>query len=248
MAPLQELFPEKGKFGSLINSFEPVVTDRIHSLQRYLQSLLSLEGVLTLPVVQTFFDVNGKGFLTSLFFSSLFFSLTNNILGVSGFRKAIGSTNILKETYLEFSWATFEFMSLFLWSTNYVGLTKRGYLYVFSTLYDELSDALVTIDLRTIDVRISGDVSTRVIGISNPSTKIFLKFSTVDEFSGWLRQVSDFGVNAASQNTPSRAVDKLQSNTTNASTTTSRKGRIAQSNTGKNETKQNDEFSDMFGM
>lgn len=169
-------------------------------------------------------------------------------------RKSIGSPNILKETYLEFSWATFEFMGVYLWSTNYVGLTKRGFLYVFSTLYDELSDALVTIDLRTIDVRISGDVSTRVIGISNPSTKIFLKYSTVDEFSGWLRQISDFGVNAASQNTPSRAADRLQSNSTNTintantANTTSRKGRITQSNIGKSDAKQNDEFSDMFGM
>lgn len=61
MAALQELFPEKGNFGSLVNSFEPVVTDRVHALQRYLQTLLSLEGVLTLPVVQSFFDIAGKG-------------------------------------------------------------------------------------------------------------------------------------------------------------------------------------------
>ena len=74
MLPLQEIFPEKGHFGSLLNSFEPVVTDRIHSLQRYLQALLALEGVLTLPIVQTFFDIAGKG-LFSFFdlFSSSFF-------------------------------------------------------------------------------------------------------------------------------------------------------------------------------
>ena len=112
---------------------------------------------------------------------------------------------------------------------------------------------MLTIDLRTIDVRISGDVSTRIIGISNPSYKIYLKYSTIEEFSGWLRQISDFGVNAASQTTPSQAAERLQSNQTGSSTsnTTSRKGRIAQtnlSNKGQNETKQNDEFSDMFGM
>jgi hypothetical protein len=61
MAPLQELFPEKGTMGSLVNSFEPMITERMHSFQRYLQALLQLEGVLSLQSVQTFFDFNGKG-------------------------------------------------------------------------------------------------------------------------------------------------------------------------------------------
>jgi hypothetical protein len=162
--------------------------------------------------------------------------------------KTAGASNILKETYLDFSWATFDFMSLHLWSTHYVGLTKRGYLYIFATVYDDLPQALVTLDLRTIDVRISGDVSTRVIGISNPTVKIYLKYSSVDEFSSWLRQISDFGVNAASQNVPSNAVERMRrpsNNQTNGGEQTGgRKGNGGVSGGGA----RNDEFSDMFGM
>jgi hypothetical protein len=61
MAALQDLFPKKGSLGSLINSFEPILTERLHFFQTYLRNLLQLEGVLTLQTVQSFFDINGKG-------------------------------------------------------------------------------------------------------------------------------------------------------------------------------------------
>jgi hypothetical protein len=162
------------------------------------------------------------------------------------FRKAVGVQNILKETYLDFSWATFDFFNFQIWSSYYVGLTKRGYLYLFSTLYDDLPQAFLTIDLRTIDVRVTGDVSTLVIGISNPTTKFYLKFPSVDEFSSWLRQVSDFGVNAASQTVPSRAAERLTSNST-AERRPSHPITATASGPGGGGVG-NDEFSDMFGM
>ena len=106
----------------------------------------------------------------------------------------------------------------------------------------------MTIDLRTIDVRVTGDVSTLVIGISNPTMKFYLKFPSVDEFSSWLRQVSDFGVNAASQTVPSRAAERLTSNSTNERRPSHP---IATGDpvlgTGGRSIR-NDEFSDMFGM
>lgn len=143
-------------------------------------------------------------------------------------------------------------MSVKIWSPHYVGMTKRGYLYVFSTIYDELTSAVVTIDLRTIDVRITGDVSTLIIGISNPSIKFYLKFYSIDEFSSWLRQVSDFGVNAASSTVPSKAADRLTSTNerrpSNQVTGSGsvRNSRVSQQTGGGGVG--NDEFSDMFGM
>lgn len=227
MSPLQSLFPDKGNMGSLVNSFDSVVADRIQAWRRYLPALLRLEGILTQDVVQRFFDTGGKG--------------------ISGFRKSIGSNHILKETYLEFSWSTFEFVGLYLWSTHFVGLTKRGHLSVFSTLYDELNDAVVTIDLRTIDVRVTGDVSTLIIGILNPQIKIYLKFQSVGEFSSWLRQISDFGVNAASNNTPSVAADRLQAQNTRSGPAVSSSGPVARTGQPQQHLR-NDEFSDMYGM
>lgn len=90
-------------------------------------------------------------------------------------------------------------MFLFVWQTNYVGLTKRGILHVMSTLYDTPESSFVRIDLRSIDVRVGGDVSSRVVHVISGDTKVFIKFSTIDEFSSWLRQVSDFGIHTASQ-------------------------------------------------
>lgn len=180
--------------------------------------------------------------LLSLFPYLPFFNLAH--------RKAVGGTNILKETYLEFSWATFDFMSLKIWAPHYVGLTKRGYLYVFSTIYDDISSAVVTIDLRTIDVRVTGDVSSLVIGISNPTVKFYLKYASLDEFSSWLRQVSDFGVNAASQTVPSKAAERLVSSDKRPANAVGGTGAVRNSRrqqpggTGV----ANDEFSDMFGM
>lgn len=98
-------------------------------------------------------------------------------------------------------------------------------------------------------MRVTGDVSTLVIGISNPTMKFYLKFPSVDEFSSWLRQVSDFGVNAASQTVPSRAAERLTSHSTNERRpshpiTTG----DPVSGTGGRAAIRNDEFSDMFGM
>jgi hypothetical protein len=179
---------------------------------------------------------------------SLFFVASHVTLSL--LRKAVGIQNILKETYLDFSWATFDFINFQLWSSHYVGLTKRGYLYIFSTLYDDISQALLTIDLRTIDVRITGDVSTLVIGISNPTVKFYLKFPTVDEFSSWLRQVSDFGVNAASQTVQSRAAERLTSTSTSERRPSHPVATTAPPGGGGvgGGVARNDEFSDMFGM
>lgn len=114
-------------------------------------------------------------------------------------RKDVGNTQVLKEGYAMTSRGNFDFFSLFIWQVHYVGLTKRGVLYVLPGLYEEPKDALVSMDLRSIDVRVGGDVGQRVVHVINGDTKIFIKFSTIDEFSSWLRQVSDFGIHTASQ-------------------------------------------------
>jgi hypothetical protein len=61
MTPLADLFPEQGSMGSIINSFEPVVTERVQGLQSYLKALLQLSGIFTQPALLDFLDISGKG-------------------------------------------------------------------------------------------------------------------------------------------------------------------------------------------
>jgi uncharacterized membrane protein YheB (UPF0754 family) len=69
MTPLQEIFPEKGSLGSMINSFDSVVNERALRLQQYLQELLSHEKIKTDELVLNFLDVANEG-------SQLFLSLS----------------------------------------------------------------------------------------------------------------------------------------------------------------------------
>jgi hypothetical protein len=65
MAPLQEIFPEKGSLGSLVNSFDAVTNERSLRLQQYLQEVLSHEKVKTDEMMLSFLDVANQGSLLS---------------------------------------------------------------------------------------------------------------------------------------------------------------------------------------
>eukprot|EP00602_Paraphysomonas_sp_CaronLab_P009845 CAMPEP_0185027576 /NCGR_PEP_ID=MMETSP1103-20130426/12846_1 /TAXON_ID=36769 /ORGANISM="Paraphysomonas bandaiensis, Strain Caron Lab Isolate" /LENGTH=223 /DNA_ID=CAMNT_0027561665 /DNA_START=207 /DNA_END=878 /DNA_ORIENTATION=+ len=223
MASLVEIFPERGSMGSIVNSLEPNVKERTIAFQRYIQALLALPDITDNEIVMEFFDTKFKG--------------------CSGFRKSIGASGIWKECYAQISLGTFDFMHIYVWKTAYIGLTKRGVLYVFRSMYDTPDQATIRIDLRSVDARVGGDVLGRCVNVSNGDAKVFIKFSTIDEFSSWLRQVSDFGVNAAAH---APTVSSAREANRQAAPTTSAPPpkEIKAKGTGNT----NDEFSAMYGM
>ena len=224
MAPLQELFPEKGQMGSLLNSFDLTVKERLIGLRNYMQQLQQLPGINQLPQYLDFLDVEHKG--------------------ISGFRRVMGNSQVLKESYAETSRGNFDFMGVYIWATHYVGLTKRGELYILRTLYDEPNAAVIRIDLRSIDVRVGGDVGTRVIHVMNGDTKVFIKFSTMDDFSSWLRQVSDFGVHTASSAASVGRINAAKNAPKTRDITPVQEQHVRSKGTGNTD----DELSVMYGM
>lgn len=125
----------------------------------------------------------------------------------------------------------------------YVGLTKRGILYIFDTLYDAPESAAARIDLRGIDVRIGGDVSSLTISIADTQVRLHIKLSSTEEFSSWLRQVSDFGVSAAVTAVSSSSQSQI-ARSTPANSSTTPVTVIRSAGTGRT----NDELSDLYGM
>lgn len=84
----------------------------------------------------------------------------------------------------------------------------------------------------------SGNVSNRALNIANGDVQIFLKFSTVEEFSSWLRQASDFGVTAASR----QVQTQTQAPSSKTRTSDTQKTQYIE------EKADNDDFSVTFGM
>ena len=224
MTPLTELLPEKGQMGSLFNSFDMVVKERLIGLRNYIQRLQQLSGISQVPQFLDFLDMEHKG--------------------ISGFRRVMGNSQVLKESYAETSRGNFDFMGVYIWATHYVGLTKRGVLHVMRTLYDEPNAALMKIDLRSIDVRVGGDVGARVIHVMNGDNKVFIKFSTVDDFSSWLRQVSDFGVHTASSAASVGRINAAKNAPVARDTAPVREQHVRSKGTGNTD----DELSAMYGM
>ena len=61
MGPMLEIFPEKGQMGSLINSFDLVVNERIVQLREYIRQLMRIREVVTQPCFLDFVDAEFKG-------------------------------------------------------------------------------------------------------------------------------------------------------------------------------------------
>lgn len=229
LEPLQETFPEKGNMGSMINSFDSIVNERTIALQNYLQEILSHNNIKSDEIILTFFDVTNQG--------------------ASGFRKSVGSQQVLKESSLQVSYISI--LGLHSWKTMYIGLTKRGLLYIFPTLYDGPDESVTRIDLRSVDARVVGNAGERIIKLFNGDVKFYLKYLSTEEFSSWLRQLSDFGVSAASttnSNVPkgnNQTNNKQQGNNQlkNDNNSNNNDNNVSQRNAGAT-----DDFSSTYGM
>jgi hypothetical protein len=124
-------------------------------------------------------------------------------------------SQILKEMYVKVSHGTVDFMFLHYWKDYYAGLTKRGRLYLFGTMYDQVNERLYDIDLRAPETRVTADLPTRSIKILyGTDSKIFIKLSTPEDFSTWLRSISDFGTMASRSTTKQPAEEKSNSKST----------------------------------
>jgi hypothetical protein len=99
--------------------------------------------------------------------------------------------------YVKVSHGTVDFMFMHYWKDYYAGLTKRGRLYLFATMYDLVNERLYEVDLRAPETRVTADLPTRSIKIIyGDERKIFIKLATPEDFSTWLRALSDFGTMA----------------------------------------------------
>ncbi len=134
------------------------------------------------------------------------------------------------------------FLGLHSWRNQFVGLSKRGVLYVFTSLYDGPDEAMIRIDLRSIDARVAGNANQNLIKVSNGDAKVYLKFTTMEEFSSWLRQLSDFGVTAAS-----RGINNNQTAKTSATANQTQRQHEAD-DSSQRDAGQTDDFSSTFGM
>jgi hypothetical protein len=132
-------------------------------------------------------------------------------------------------------------LGLHSWKVLYIGLSKRGLLYVFKTLYDSPDDAIVRIDLRSVDARVIGTPSSNVIKVFNGEVKFYLKFGSMEEFSSCLRQLSDFGVSAASR--LSSASSSSPQKNSQAS-----QGPSSSQQQGSSTAPQTDDFASTYGM
>lgn len=61
MARLHEMLPEKGSMGSLLNSFEMIVNERLNGLRAYLHDVMKVSGVKEHPAFLDFLDTANKG-------------------------------------------------------------------------------------------------------------------------------------------------------------------------------------------
>lgn len=218
MESLQELFPDKGSLGSVLNSFDAVVVSRTALLQTYLQQVLKNERLKSDEIMLTFLDVSNQG--------------------ASGFKKSVGPTQVLKETSIQVSFSSF--LGLHSWKFQFVGVSKRGVLYIFTSLYDGPEQSVVRVDLRSVDARVVGNANDRIIKIFNGDVKLYLKFSSIEEFSSWLRQLSDFGVTAASRGSTVSAASK--------SNTKQSQSPPADDPSSHRDAGETDDFSVTFGM
>ena len=170
-----------------------------------------------------------------------------NCLIIFLIRKSVGAQQVLKESSLQVSFSSF--LGLHSWKTLYIGLSKRGVFYIFPTLYDGPEQSLTRIDLRSVDARVVGHVADRIIKIFNGDVKFYIKFSTTEEFSSWLRQLSDFGVSAAATtnaNVPkssNQSNNKQQQGQGNDNSKGDRNSMTPERNAG-----ETDDFSTTFGM
>jgi hypothetical protein len=146
----------------------------------------------------------------------------------------------LKETSLQVSFLSI--LGIYSWKVYFIGLSKRGMLYIFRTLYDTPEEAMTRIDLRSVDARVVGTPSSNIIKVFNGDVKFYLKFQTIEEFSSWLRQLSDFGVSAAVRQSNS-SVRNSPSNHQSPHPEDSRSSSQQQRNPG-----ETDDFSSTFGM
>lgn len=229
---------------SLLNTFDAITNDRSIRLQQYLQEILSHENIKNDEILLNFFDITNQGDLS---LPPLLPSSSSPAIGASGFRKSVGASQVLRETSLHVSFLSI--LGLHSWAVHYVGLSKRGVLYLFRTLYDVPDEAIVKIDLRSVDARVVGTSSNNIIKVFNGDVKFYLKFQSIDEFSSWLRQLSDFGVSAAATTTTSTPQSKSNktkqnkdSNPTQDDIHTSSQQQSSR-NAG-----QTDDFSSTYGM
>src|SRR5690606_799325 len=95
--------------------------------------------------------------------------------GISGLRRELGPTQLLKECYVKTSRGTFDAVSFYFWKTTYAGLTKKGKLLLLNTMYDVCSDAFLTLDLTAPGTRINGKANLMVADVECTGERVLIK-------------------------------------------------------------------------
>ncbi len=169
-------FPDKSYSGSTMGSLQYFVEKRIVLLQQYLDTLLAIDGTIEISAVKVFFDLNNKG--------------------LSGLQVQLGGNKILKETF-----ARTKLIKNLLgtYGTSFVALLKSGSVVVMQSMYDNLSNAEININITGGSAIVIPKAKDNVVHITERATgnRLFISFSTPAEAAYWIRAISDFSVSTS---------------------------------------------------
>lgn len=189
--PLTELLPPKEFFGSTLSTFESTCNERKQRFMLYLEALLQEKQLRKSPAFMTFLDVQNKG--------------------ISGIKRVLGNAQIVREEFTMCSQGRLAKFGYNSWVRSYICLTKKGWIYCTKCIYDTPEECEVKMDLKSKYTRIGGLASDSVIHITyNDTIALHIKFRDVSDFSSWLRQLSDFGINTAEHSAMKETVVKAE--------------------------------------
>ena len=171
---LTKNFPEK-EFGSLFATMNFVVDKRIQILKRYINLLLMHPQLVLSPVLLSFLDTEDKG--------------------KCGIARTLGSRTVMLEAFVDMSLPE---MGNMVYITCFVVLTNSGMFYAFNDFYDNVDNAIMSLDLTT-GGRIRSDSGMKC-EFRCQEKVFYLIFKSQDRMAAWVRAVSDQMMQVANQN------------------------------------------------
>lgn len=159
-------------FGSRLNATSDSINQRKAELQKYLDTVLTLEDISEEDELLKFLDVSGRG--------------------ISGIVLDAGVENVLRESFVQVK--LLKSIPFGLWSWSFVALLRDGSLCVLQSKYDNRNTALAVWKINGSDIRIVPKARNSTITISsiNHDNKIILKLQTPEDSSFWMRALSEF--------------------------------------------------------
>jgi hypothetical protein len=153
-------------------TFKTVISERLIGLQKYLDIIVTIEGIEGIECFISFLDLKSKG--------------------LSGVRSQLGENKINIESFLPVKINKGYLDSV--WKTFYVILLSSGSLHIFYSMYSKIETSLFSMSLTNDEVTIYPNEKCFQIKISSNRTKhkIKMKFPSQLEYSEWLRFLSNF--------------------------------------------------------